>query len=216
MNLRWLRPRPKQVPFDSSEFDVLAERMGALPFMEKDTHRRYFKTNWNVLAASKGKTMLFGAHLYDMMTQDQRTAVAAHELAHIRERDISYTRRHLLLPPVLAWVALSALFFPFFLQDLLDFTLLVILGALLAFYYAPLLLKLATARRYRAIELRCDEIAARYADGETLISALYMADQILNPPKLRKSRRYRLLSRLYPKMEERAEAIRRVSGTTGF
>jgi Peptidase family M48 len=121
-----------------------------------------------------------------MMTQDQRVAIAAHEFVHVRERDNRYDRLYSRLPPALVWVAIGV--WALSQADPSSGIVLLIVAIPLAFIYAPFWLKVAAAKHYRERELRCDMVAAQYVDGEALISALSLADPILNPPGVRDTR----------------------------
>ena len=199
--------RGRLTAFDSPELDALADRMGASRFLWSDVHRRYFKTQKGILASTTGRAVRFGAVLYEMMTPEQRLAVAGHEFVHVRERDPLHNFVYLRLPPLVVWAAVWI--WAFFQPDPWFEILILLLYTPVAVFYGPFWLKLLAAKHFREVELRCDSVAAQYIDGEALISALQLSDSMFNPPSVKNTRRYRNLSKLYPTLEERAEAIRR-------
>src|SRR5208283_4610773 len=85
---------------DSSPFDELAQRMGALPFMH-DKRGRYFLSKARISAVTLGSMVFFGAAYWSHLDDDERLAIAAHEFVHIRSVDSMNKARRVLLPAVI-------------------------------------------------------------------------------------------------------------------
>ena len=215
-----LPPYSGAKPFISNDFDSLAVKMSALQMMKNDPADRWFKvrTLGGALATSSRDWVFFDSRGYDALSEQQRLAVAAHELTHIRARDADHQRRHVAFPGYVIWgtsfVLTSAQIFAVLPTGLpMGARLIVIILGFVASFFiwivCLIILLLLNGRWRKAAELRCDLVAASVTSGEDMIAALGAQEALLSP-ELRKSLRYRVNNRLfpYPSFRERVEAIR--------
>lgn len=201
-----LRLRFSAKPFRSGVLDSLAERMGVLPHMSADPGDRWF-TGKNLMAFSNLNRVVIGAPLMSRLTEAQMSAVAAHELVHVREGDSRYTQRRIDIPSAVLGVA----FFLAMSFTIASGSILLILVAWLCGFFVWIVARVLLSDRYRAwrraTELRCDKVAASFVNPEDLIAALVIEEAMI-PPNIRRSRAYGRAATLYPTLAERIEAIR--------
>lgn len=200
---RW---RFRANPFVSEEFDALASRMGVLQKMSSDPADRWFLGRVKGVY-STGSRVLMGNGTKFRLTSEQLLAATAHELAHIREGDAAALRKRVVLPLYLGWACALILIFaalvrwPAWWIVIVGVSLVPISFVLLAY-----LISFANAGWRRRIEVRADVIAASYVNGHDLIDALRVEDASVAPGQ-RRTLSYRVRSRSYPSLEERANAI---------
>jgi len=141
-----------------------------------------------------GKSLVLGIELLELLTFNERQAVVAHELGHIKEKHTLF-RVILSIPllalPLFSW---SKLYSPIFLtESLTQIILTVMLNiALLAFFI------LVTIPVNWYLELRADRIAARFEGKENIKSALM---------KLGNKKNLKEPSETHPSIAERVKLI---------
>lgn len=143
------------------------------------------------------KTLVLGKELLDRLTFDERQAVIAHELGHIKDKR---TILRVILPILLLAVPLyswSTLYSPiFFSKSLTQIILTVMLNiALLAF------VMVVTIPINWHIEFRADQIAAKFAGKGSIKSALL---------KLENEKNLKEPSETHPSIAERVKAIEKL------
>jgi Zn-dependent protease with chaperone function len=187
-------------PFTSSGLDSIAESMGTSGLLSQDKGNRYFITPAkNVTAASLGNKVLFGRLYYERLTEKERLAVGAHELAHMLEEGSSRSRTATLSLGIS--VVLTAIVY------LSVHSLLVSEIAFCASFF-PLISILSSRdqERRRLEELRCDGVSASLVGGLPLIASIRMAESMLfenaRRPSFLRSRK-----KTSPTADERASAI---------
>ena len=198
-------------PLESTEFDSLAGRMYALPRMSNNPADRWFIGAGSIFYSTSSR-VIFGQRLYNLVTDNQRLALAAHELVHIRERDARYASRHVTIPAVTGFLTFFLISYAFW--HLLLASLLVSLFG----WIFLLLIFLASIGSWRKkIELRCDVIAATFVDGQDLIAGLRIQDSLI-PRNRKRGFSYRLATKMtpYPSLGEREEAINHVTTKNGL
>lgn len=141
-----------------------------------------------------GKSLVLGTELLDRLTFDERQAVVAHELGHIKRKHAIF--RVILLTPLLAVLLFSwsRLYSPiFFTESITQIILTIMMNiAMLAF----VMLAMIPINWY--IELEADRIAARCAGKENIKSALL---------KLANKKNLKEPSETHPSIAERIKAI---------
>ena len=207
-----IRSRRKLEPFDSPQLDELAERMGVLNRLNKK--QRYFFSRRAYSAFSFPGGIAFGKWYWNSLDDGERTAIAAHEFSHIKSNDGIRRFLRIALPSLVITLAImvaisSAL--PYSTSVFLLEGVGVGIGTVLVFVLSYTLLALVNAPWRRRTELNCDADAAKYANGEDLIRALTLWESAISE-KGRKTMRYRIVSRYYPTLAQRAETIRVTTG----
>ena len=195
--------------------------MSVLHMMKKDPADRWLTVQdlGGALATSSRDRVFFDSRGYDMLTDPQRLAVAAHELTHIGRQDPGHQQKHVTIPAYLAWGLSFLLYFELMVRALPPglpsgawsvVAMLAFVASLFTWLACLVVLLLANGGWRRAAELRCDLEAASFTSGEDMTAALWVQENLLSPG-LKKSVRYRINSRLfpYPSLQEREEAIRR-------
>jgi Zn-dependent protease with chaperone function len=211
---RIVRSRRRLEPFDSPQLDELAERMGVLKRLNKK--QRYFFSRRTYSAFSFPGGIAFGKWYWDSLDDGERTAIAAHEFSHIKSNDGVKRFLRIALPSLVITLAIMIA-----ISSILPYTASAFvlegvgvgMGTVLVFMLSYTLLSLINAPWRRRTELDCDADAAKYANGEDLIRALFFWESVISQ-KVRKTIRYRILSRYYPTLAQRTEAIRAVAGNT--
>jgi Zn-dependent protease with chaperone function len=217
------RSSRRPVPFESADFDSLASQMEVLPRLSPNRLQRWYKARLGgALAVSRKDKVFFDFGAFEKLTEPQRLAVAAHELAHIREGDYSYTRSRIVVPTLVVaavvfmislWLVYSRTPRYIVESDPDGLVIVPLIPSALAFWLFGMFFRLLQGSWRRKAELRCDVLAATYCDGNALIEALRYQETLLTP-KQKRSLRRRIASRLqpYPSQQEREEAIREVMG----
>jgi hypothetical protein len=161
-------------PFKSAQMDSLAERMDVSGLMSTRSDERYFLTNSNMAAISLGNKLLFGARYYGSLTERQRLAVAAHEFAHVLGKDGAHRRNRVVLPAAVVSALLGTAGFAIT-------NSLLALECILActFVLSAVLFSSAYSGHYSDQELRSDDVAATFVDGESLVEALTAAESMV-------------------------------------
>ena len=126
--------------------------------------------------------------------------------------DVRYAERHVTFPALIGGLGTFLVSFAVW-HTLIAALFLALLGWLFCFIFSIVLVR----RWRRAIELRCDVVAASYVDGQELISALRIQDSLISP-KQRRGLSYWMASRMfpYPSLSEREEAISRLIKENGL
>lgn len=144
-----------------------------------------------------GKSLVLGKELLEDFTLDQRQAVVAHELGHIKEKH-GWLRLLLLAPllmvPVYGWSRLSSPIF--FSESLTQMMLIVMMNVAMLAYVV-----LAAMPVNWYLELRADRISARYLGKESIKSALL---------KLGEKRKPKESSETHPSIADRVKAIEKL------
>jgi len=173
----------------SSEIADLAERIGA-PVKELGFVR-------GCTAYVRGKCLVLGIELLKRLTFDERQAVVAHELGHMKERHDIF---RLILPflflvvPLYSWSKLSSPIF--FTESLTQIAVTVMLNiALLAFVV------MVTIPFNWYFEVRADRVAASLVGKENIISALM---------KLGAGKNLKEPSETHPSIAERVKLIEKL------
>ncbi len=74
-------------PYSAPQLDSLAETMGVVQLMSSSPLERYLiSDSTSVAALSLGNKIMFGRSYYQKLSEEERLAVSAHELAHIKEQ----------------------------------------------------------------------------------------------------------------------------------
>ncbi len=187
-------------PFTSSGLDSIAESMGTSALLSQDRRDRYFITPAKrVTAASLGNKVLFGRGYYERLTEKERLAVGAHELAHMLEKDSSRPRVAMLSLGTAAILTVVS-------YVLMHSVLLSEIAFCASFF--PLISTLSSRdqERRRLEELKCDGISASLVGGAHMISSIRAAESLLfenaGRPSILRSRR-----KTSPTADERASAI---------
>ena len=187
-------------PFTSSGLDSVADSMGTSGLLSKDRGNRYFITPAkNVTAASLGNKVLFGRLYYERLSEEERLAVGAHELAHMLEKGSSRPR-----------TAALSLGISVILTAMVYVSVHSLLPSELAFCasFFPLISTLSSRdqEKRRLEELRCDSVSASLVGGPPLITSIRMAESVLfenaRRPSILRSRK-----KTSPTVDERASAI---------
>lgn len=144
-----------------------------------------------------GKCLVLGVELIKQLTFDERQAVVAHELGHIKEKHVLF--RFVLMIPLLAiplygW---SKLYSPIFFTESLTHIVLAIMVSIAFLAY----MRLVMIPINWLIEARADRIAARFAGNRNIKSALLT---LANKEKLEKS------SETHPSISERVKFIEKL------
>lgn len=195
--------------FGSAQLDELAGRMGVLDRLDK--RNRYFFAKSRYSAFSFPGGIAFGKAYWSNLADGQRMAIAAHEFSHIKNDDMRKRQARILLPGLVI-VAAFALFWVYyllpFMVNSIGLAMLGLISLVVLLSASLLLVGIFSAPWRRRTELRCDMEAARYVDGEDLISALELWEGEVSR-KGRRKMRYRIQSGFYPPLTERVEVIRR-------
>ena len=186
-------------PFGSPEIDSLAERMGVSRSLSTNHQDRYFVTGARgVAAATLGKKIVFGRAYFERLADKERIAAAAHEFAHILDNDNDRWRISVWTLGVSLTLMIAA--YGAFRSELLS-------ECVFCASFFVMMGTLPSQRRGSKVrELKCDSIAVSYVEGESMITAIRLAESILTP----KSRLTALpwsKRRPSPTSEERADAI---------
>jgi Zn-dependent protease with chaperone function len=212
---RYIRFARRLEPFDSAELDELAGRMGVLGKLNR--RQRYFFARSRYSAFSFPGGVAYGKAYWNSLDAGERIAIGAHEFSHMRNDDVRKRQVRILLPGLAIMIILASVWIYYILPYMADSVLLAAVGLVslvLALSGSLLLLGALNAPWRRRTELNCDIEAARYADGEDLISALELWEGGVSQ-KARRKMRYRVQSSFYPSLSQRVEAIRKASMTTG-
>ena len=206
---RYLRFARRLESFDSPQLDALAERMGVLGRLNRK--QRFFLSKRGYSAFSFPGGVGFGRAYWEHLDEAERMAIAAHEFSHIRSNDLLRRFLRMVLPPaaVTLGVMIPLVSWTNALPDsVFPVVLLFVAVATVALYTSTYaLVALLNAPWRRRVEMKCDVVAAKYTDGEALIRALSLWEGAVSG-KARRTVRHRFLSRNYPSLAERAEAIR--------
>jgi Zn-dependent protease with chaperone function len=194
-------------PFVSSELDSLAEKMGVSQLLSRDRRDRYFITTAKgVSAASLGKKIVFGRRYYERLAGDERLAVSAHEMAHLRDDDNERVRIVLsslglsLLSTLIAFVALDSVL-------LTECVFCVSFLSLISIFTAR------DAEESKLREIRCDNVAVSFVGWEAMASSIRLAQSMLLAQKtegrgyLWSGKRRKKTKSPDPTIEERMSAI---------
>jgi Zn-dependent protease with chaperone function len=168
-------------PFESPEFDLLAERMNAASLLERNPKRRYYKTNDILLAMSLGNKVLFAKEFHDSLSADQKLAILAHEFGHIRDGDNRNRAREALRLGLLALAILPVVYL---------MTGSLVLGSVsssIAFLSTLELARIMSRGRHEEMETRCDKVAVTYVGPGPLEGSLALAETFLVRGKRRMS-----------------------------
>lgn len=199
------------VPIENEDFDLIAYKMEVQNVLPKDKQRRYFRVSRNLSSiATHSNALVFGDRVYSALTPTQRVALAAHEFAHIKRKDLAHKFRRYQLPSVGLWIVFLVTSYAIF-RTLSVVGVCLFVGLPIALTILPMLIELLDAERLREVELRCDEEAASYIDGSELIGALRIADSIMSSAAKRNPFR-KLFARLYPTLDERSKTLSSAGG----
>ena len=168
----YLRLFLKAKPFLSPNLDSLAETMGVSGHLSSDLGERYFLTKTNMAALSFGNKVLFGEKFYSNLTDGQRRAVTAHEFGHVLEDGGERKKR--LVAPAIAVSLLMA----FAVSIASGSLVLLMLASVLGFVAAAALLSSLDSDHYLRHEMRCDRMAASFANGRALVEAIHVAESL--------------------------------------
>jgi Zn-dependent protease with chaperone function len=188
--------------FKSSDLDSLAEKMNVSGLMSRNANERYFLTNTDMAALSLGNKVLFGARYYRALTDRQRLAVAAHEFGHLLAKDGTHRRKRVVTPALSVSVLLASFSFLIMHSALLfEFVLAV------AFLGSVTVFSAVYSDYYHKQEMRSDNLAASFVDGESLVQAIQAAE-ILVATSAKKRKTRSIGGGRHPATELRVEAIR--------
>lgn len=156
----WLfRDKEHKIPM-SAEIKALTERIGC--------HLKEVRTREGLCNAFvRGRTLVLGTELLERLDFNQLQAVVAHEVGHIKEKHgwIRFLGAVLIIIPLYAW---SKLHCPIlFTVQLTAIVILAMTNIALLAYTVLVMIPLNWFT-----ELRADEIAAKFAGKENIISAL--------------------------------------------
>jgi Zn-dependent protease with chaperone function len=187
-------------PFDSSELDSLAERMGVMPSLGRNPRDRYFTTGArDVTAATLGSKVVFGKSYFERLSDDERLAVCAHEFSHIMDHDNERSKiasSSLGVSLILVTAAFLGSHSVLLAESVFCVSFLGLAG----------ILSSRDAERSRLQELRCDNVAASFVGGGPMIASIRLADSMLIQ-KSRRSLLRRSRRNQSPTVDERASAI---------
>jgi Zn-dependent protease with chaperone function len=166
-------------PFESTELDLLAERMNVSGLLSGDAGERYFLTKANAAALCLGNKVLFGESYYSSLTERQRLAVAAHEFGHVLGDGAQRMKR--LVAPAVAVPALMAL--AVFLGT--GSAVALVCASALGLITAAAARSFSNSEHYLKHEMSCDLLAASFADEEALVEAIHVAESLRGASKRR-------------------------------
>ncbi len=166
-------------PYSAPQLDSLAETMGVVQLMSSSPLERYLiSDSTSVAALSLGNKIMFGRSYYQKLSEEERLAVSAHELAHIKEQ---HNRR--LMVALVALVSSVA----FATTTLLALHSVLVTESVFCISFLGVVRVLSSreAERSRLEELRCDSAAASLIGGQHMISSIRLAESMF----VRKPRR---------------------------
>jgi len=115
-----------------------------------------------------GKTIVLGTELLKRLTFEQRQAVVAHELGHIKKRHRMLSAFSLLLIVTVAFYCFSTLYVPtFFIESQIYLILVVIMNVTLLVFVRMTFIPISWY-----LEMKADEVAAEFGGKENIKSAL--------------------------------------------
>lgn len=159
-------------PLRSTELDSLAGRMGVLDRLSSDPLDRYFVTDArSVTAVSLGNKIVFGRSYFDRLSEDERLAVGAHELAHKLEH--GNRRANMVWSTLAASSVLMALIFLAFHSLLLTES-----AFCLSFLGVMRIRSSREVEKGKLQEIRCDGLAASFVGPEPMIGSLRLAESM--------------------------------------
>lgn len=208
MTYRYIRFSRRLEPFESPQLDELARRMGVLSRLNRK--QRYFLSRRTYSAFSFPGGVAFGSWYWNSLEDGERMAIAAHEFSHIRSNDMIRRFWRIAVPSLVVtlviMLAVSSMLV--YGPSIAIFALPgLALGTVLTFVCSFMILGSINAGWRRSMEMRCDIDASKYANGEDLIHTLSLWEGAISE-KVKKTIRYRILSRFYPTLAERTQAIR--------
>ena len=203
----------KAKPFQSETLDKLAEKMQASKILKNGELERYYKApSLQRRSTVYNDRVFFDTEYYNMLSSIEITAVAAHEFSHIKNNHYFRRFARVMCPPLIIGLAIIGTLLanselvnstPFF-HSLLGNLILITL------FISPLSLLIVSvyinAKWLRQLETDCDLSAAKFVNGEAMISALNKLKKLES--KEEKISDLPFAPKLYPTIEKRINDIR--------